>query len=205
MGIATDDSHEYHGQPGSRPGRGWVMVRSRYLTPEHLIRAMKKGDFYASSGVKLKDVQFNESKILSLEIDADANATYKTEFIGTLEHPDEESRIGKVLATSTDPNPSYQMKGNELYVRAPLSPALSTPWTPHSKDKKSRLGLNLWDGTHKKVSYFLLPVPRKRDHRKACCFYNDKPSQPLCAIRRVCGVRWVSGVRLNDFKKKPDW
>ena len=88
---------------------------------------------------------------------------------------------------------------------APLSPALSTPWTPHSKDKKSRLGLNLWDGTHKKVSYFLLPVPRKRDHRKACCFYNDKPSQPLCAIRRVCALRWVSGVRLNDFKKKSDW
>ncbi len=28
MGIATDDSHEYHGEPGSRPGRGWVMVRS---------------------------------------------------------------------------------------------------------------------------------------------------------------------------------
>ena len=125
MGIATDDSHEYHGQPGSRPGRGWVMVRSRYLTPEHLIRAMKKGDFYASSGVKLKDVQFNESKkILSLEIDADANATYKTEFIGTLEHPDEESRIGRVLATSTDPNPSYQMKGNELYVRAVVTSSL---------------------------------------------------------------------------------
>lgn len=44
MGIATDDSHEYHGKAGSRPGRGWVMVRSRYLSPEHLIRAMKRGD-----------------------------------------------------------------------------------------------------------------------------------------------------------------
>ena len=193
MGIATDDSHEYHGQPGSRPGRGWVMVRSRYLTPEHLIRAMKKGDFYASSGVKLKDVQFNESKkILSLEIDADANATYKTEFIGTLEHPDEESRVGKVLATSTDPNPSYQMKGNELYVRAVVTSSLDAV-DPSFKGQKSRLGLNLWDGTHKKVSYFLLPVPRKRDHRKACCFYNDKPSQPLCAIRRVCGVMGLWG------------
>ena len=28
MGVATDDSHEYHGKPGSRPGRGWVMVRA---------------------------------------------------------------------------------------------------------------------------------------------------------------------------------
>ena len=29
MGVATDDSHKYHGKPGSRPGRGWIMVRAR--------------------------------------------------------------------------------------------------------------------------------------------------------------------------------
>ena len=62
MGVATDDSHEYHGKPGSRPGRGWVMVRSRFLTPEHLIRAMKRGDFYASSGVTLRDFQFDKRR-----------------------------------------------------------------------------------------------------------------------------------------------
>ena len=27
LGIATDDSHVYHGKPGPRPGRGWIMVR----------------------------------------------------------------------------------------------------------------------------------------------------------------------------------
>ncbi len=36
FGLGTDDSHEYHGEPGSRPGRGWVMVRSRFLTPNTL-------------------------------------------------------------------------------------------------------------------------------------------------------------------------
>ena len=55
-GIATDDAHAYHEQRVglSNAGRGWVMVRSRELTPEHLIRAMEAGDFYASSGGTLK-------------------------------------------------------------------------------------------------------------------------------------------------------
>lgn len=163
MGLGSDDSHEYHGKPGARPGRGWVMVRSRYLTPEHLIRAMKKGDFYASSGVSLDDVQFNEeTKTLSLDIQAKPDATYRTEFIATLkpeeqtpekQGPEQETaeqataeqateeqspdatvdgqppltheqehevldRIGRVVATVDGLHPSYQLTGNELYVRA---------------------------------------------------------------------------------------
>lgn len=138
MGIATDDSHEYHGKPGSRPGRGWVMVRSRYLTPEHLIRAMKRGDFYASSGVTLKDVQFDPAtKTLSISISPDDQATYTTQFIGTLEHPDDDSRIGQVLATSTDLNPTYQMKSDQLYVRAVITSSLAAT-DPSFKDQKQQ-------------------------------------------------------------------
>jgi hypothetical protein len=56
-GIATDDSHNYHPRRGgSRPGRGWVMVRSTHLTPESIIRAIKAGDCYASTGVTLARV-----------------------------------------------------------------------------------------------------------------------------------------------------
>ena len=138
MGIATDDSHEYHGKPGSRPGRGWVMVRSRYLTPEHLIRAMKRGDFYASSGVTLKDVQFDPAtKTLSISISPDDQATYTTQFIGTLEHPDDDSRIGQVLATSTDLNPTYQMRSDQLYVRAVITSSLDAA-DPSFKDQKQQ-------------------------------------------------------------------
>ncbi|MCC9657446.1 hypothetical protein [Rhodopirellula halodulae] len=122
MGIATDDSHEYHGKPGSRPGRGWVMVRSRYLTPEHLIRAMKKGDFYASSGVSLEDVNFKaDTKTLTLKIQGEPGATYQTEFIATLAQEDgliDEHRIGVTVKRSTSLTPSYTMSGKELYVRA---------------------------------------------------------------------------------------
>lgn len=138
FGIGTDDSHEYHGQPGSRPGRGWVMVRSRYLTPEHLIRAMKKGDFYASSGVSLKTVDFDEStRKLSLEIDAETGATYTTKFIGTLKNPNEDSKIGKVLATSSELRPTFQLKGNELYVRAVVTSS-SGAADPSFKDQKQQ-------------------------------------------------------------------
>jgi hypothetical protein len=121
MGIATDDSHEYHGKAGSRPGRGWVMVRSQYLTPEHLIRAMKRGDFYASSGVTLNDVVFDSGKReLRLDIAADGDAAYETAFIATLK-PDgseDKDRIGKRVAVSKSLTPTYKMKGNELYIRA---------------------------------------------------------------------------------------
>ena len=138
MGIATDDSHEYHGVPGSRPGRGWVMVRSQYLTPEHLIRAMKRGDFYASSGVSLEDVSFDsESRTLSLKIQAQQGAKYTTKYIGTLKHPDEESRIGKILATSDALNSSYQMKGDERYVRAVVTSSLD-PVDPSFKGQKQQ-------------------------------------------------------------------
>ncbi len=155
MGIATDDSHEYHGKPGSRPGRGWVMVRSQYLTPEHLIRAMKRGDFYASSGVSLKDVQFDESsRTLSLTIDAKPNVTYRTEFIATLKASDKEAqakeaqnpeasdpeaahRIGRVVATAEGATASYPMQGNELYVRA-LVTSSEAPDDPSFADQKQQ-------------------------------------------------------------------
>ncbi|MEO8272328.1 MAG: hypothetical protein ABI557_21650 [Aureliella sp.] len=133
MGLGNDDSHEYHGLPGARPGRAWVMVRSRYLTPEHLIRAMKAGDFYASTGVVLDDVGYNAAtKTLSLDIQAVDGVEFTTEFVATLQPPKQESSaesdalpklpaaedIGKVVAISTSLAPSYAFQGNEVYVRA---------------------------------------------------------------------------------------
>ena len=138
FGVATDDSHQYHGKPGSHTGRGWIQVQSRYLSPEHIIRGIKAGNFYASSGVELKEVSFDaKDNILSLQIDTKPGVQYKTQFVGTAKDhgttvtPEnkEESKpsseykysspaIGKVLATAKGETPQYRLTGSELYVRA---------------------------------------------------------------------------------------
>ncbi len=145
LGLGTDDSHEYHGLPGSRPGRGWVMVRSCFLTPEHLILAMKNGDFYASSGVTLDDVRYHQDdRRLSLKIKPEANVKYKTEFIASLRQrgssadalPTSEN-IGKVVATSDSLEPAYSLTGNEIYVRAVVTSSLS-PTDPVFENQKQQ-------------------------------------------------------------------
>lgn len=132
LGIATDDSHEYHGKPGSRPGRGWVMVRARYLTPEHLIKAMKAGDFYASSGVSLREIQFgSDQKVLSIAIEPTEGVEYETQFIAvpkpvgqpaaaieSQDLTDADLPAARVVSTVPGLSASYQLTGNELYVRA---------------------------------------------------------------------------------------
>jgi len=140
-GLATDDTHHYHGVQDSRPGRGWVVVRSPELTADELIKAMMRGDFYASSGVQLVDVQFDQStKQLSIEIDAEEGVTYETRFIGTRHGYDQttsprtndqgdeirvtrvySSDIGQVLATDNSLSPVYQLGGDEIYVRAVIT------------------------------------------------------------------------------------
>lgn len=137
MGVATDDSHEYHGRSGSRPGRGWVMVRSRYLTPEHLIRAMKTGDFYCSSGVTLRDVDFDSKKgTLKVEIQPDSDATYRTDYIVS-KKGDDPNTIGMVAHSSTELNSSYQLQEDDLYVRAMIVSSL-TPADPVWKEQKQQ-------------------------------------------------------------------
>ncbi len=142
-GLGTDDSHEYHGKPGSRPGRGWVMVRSRFLTPEHLIRAMEAGDFYASSGVTLKDVRFDsKTRTLSVDVDPTAGATYRIEFIATLRAGEAKTLpspedTGKVVATVEGTHGEYTMTGKELYVRA-LITSSEVPADPVWKEQKQQ-------------------------------------------------------------------
>lgn len=54
-GVASDDMHHLHTWGGllSNPGRGWIMVQSRALTPEAIVAAIRAGRFYSSSGVTL--------------------------------------------------------------------------------------------------------------------------------------------------------
>lgn len=132
FGVGTDDTHEYHNLPGARPGRGWVMVRSRFLTPEYLIRAMKQGDFYASSGVELADVKYDATaRNLTVQIHPVEGATYRTEFVATLKPSEDakngfpqEEQIGVVVGQVEGLHAQYPMTGNELYVRARITSSL---------------------------------------------------------------------------------
>ncbi len=138
-GLATDDAHTYHGGTVG-PGKGWVMVRSGELAPEAILDAIDKGDFYASTGVNLKDIRFNGKK-LNIEIEPQEGVEYTTEFIGTLKGIDTKgtpsvdqegneienttmtysSEIGKVISASNSLKSSYTFNGDELYIRVRIS------------------------------------------------------------------------------------
>lgn len=78
---------------------------------------MKRGNFYASSVVTLKDVEHDaKTKELKLDITAENNVTYQTDFIATLT-PDgnaDKQRIGQRIFSSHSLSPSYRLKGNEI-------------------------------------------------------------------------------------------
>lgn len=136
-GTAVDDSHNYHEMKvgESNPGRGWLMVRAGELTPAAIIEAMEKGEFYASSGVRLREVQ-RKANELAIEIEPEPGVTYTTQFIGTRKGYDPKSEpimkagkpiratrryshdIGAVLAEVKGTTPVYHLKGDEIYVRA---------------------------------------------------------------------------------------
>ena len=140
FGIASDDSHQYHGGDVS-PGRGWVMVRADQLEADSLTRAMIRGDFYCSSGVTLSDVRFDpRERKLTLQIQGEPGVEYTTQFFGTLKGYDRAVKevpadakdgspvrleysadVGKVLASSDSLTPEYSFTGDELFVRATVT------------------------------------------------------------------------------------
>lgn len=88
-GVATDDAHEYTEWGGNitNPGRGWMMVKSKWLTPNEITKAIKRGDYYNSTGVTLENIITSENKI-EIEISAKKDVEYTIEFVGTLKTAD---------------------------------------------------------------------------------------------------------------------
>jgi len=152
-GMAVDDAHEYTawGVGETNPGRAWVMVKADRLTPDSLIAAMKRGDFYNSTGVILKTLS-TKDRVLALEVDAKPGVAYRIEFIGTrkgadlvgkrqeVAHDHRGNRehfhkhvhtysddIGAVLKTVQAPRASYRLTGEEVYVRARVTSTAPHP------------------------------------------------------------------------------
>ena len=131
FGIAVDDSHNYHSDSpnNSNPGRGWIMVQSEQLTPEHIVHAMEAGDFYATTGVRLKNLSRKGGE-LTLEIDPEPGVNFTITFIGTKRaavstHANESDRtidpakIGQLLQPAVvGTKATYKLKDDDLYARA---------------------------------------------------------------------------------------
>jgi hypothetical protein len=156
-GLGTDDSHNYEGQRGATPGRGWVMVLASQLAPESLIAAIDAGEFYASSGVTLDAVRFDSgTREYSLRIRAEPGVEYVTQFVGTRHDYDRTNEpvrdadgkeipatrrysadVGQVLAEIKGTQPKYRLTGSELYVRAVVNSSKPHP-NPSLENQKEQ-------------------------------------------------------------------
>ena len=142
FGVASDDTHSYHSSNsiGAIPGRGWIMVRAGKLASESLVQAIAKGDFYATTGIVLEDVTYDQkAQTLTVKVAPEPHGHYTIEFVGTLTNYDPTVRevqgfdkegkpmrmikqystdVGRVLAKVEGTNATYRLTGKELYVRA---------------------------------------------------------------------------------------
>jgi hypothetical protein len=113
FGVSVDDAHNFRQEftiDRPSPGRGWVVVRAPALTRENILAALNNGDFYASTGVELKNVTSSPNSLtVEIQPNAPAQSRYRVMFIGS---------GGHVLATSSENPAQYKFSGNEGYVRA---------------------------------------------------------------------------------------
>jgi len=147
-GVAADDSHDIRGSGG-----GWVVVRAPTLEADALMKAMRAGDFYASTGVRLKDLR-REPGRLAVQLDPEPGVTYRIEFVGTLRGYDRSKEgdrdaegnllpptkryspdIGKVLKAVEGTEASYEPTGKELYVRARVVSSRVLPYPEKERAK----------------------------------------------------------------------
>ncbi len=142
-GTGSDDAHFYDAERINGiggVGEAWIMVHAASLTPEGLIAAMHRGDFYASNGVLLERVDFTrEDNTLRVAVRAEQGVNYRIRFITTkrgfdpsvneVEVPAEGSRpartvplysddIGRTVKTVAGTEAAYQLEADDLYVRA---------------------------------------------------------------------------------------
>lgn len=114
FGVASDDLHDLK-RPGVRqaagPGRGWVVVRASRLSASEILGALARGDFYASTGVELRDVQVTPRHV-AVSVRENGSTRYRVRFIG---------KGGRVLEEVDGLTATYEFAGDEGYVRATIT------------------------------------------------------------------------------------
>ena len=148
-GLAGDDRHNI------RQSWRWIMVRAPSLTTENLLRAMRRGDFYASTGVVLEHLAFDpENGALSVKVKAEPGVGYAIRFNGTKKGFDRSTAvvgdpaagkkperaipvysddIGKIFRQIEGTEAVYSLADDDLYVRVTVVSDRewkSGDWTP---------------------------------------------------------------------------
>lgn len=87
--TGTDDTHSYGnmykeaaGERSTYGNHAFVAVAAKELTPSEIVAAMRRGDFYASTGVELADVR-SEGGRLSVEVSRAEGGDCRILFYGT--------------------------------------------------------------------------------------------------------------------------
>lgn len=109
--VASDDARNFKGgTPRDRdvPGTGWIEVRAGALDGDAILNAIRKGEFYASTGVALNDVRWT-GRELHVSIDGVAGGRYRTTFLGP---------HSRVLSVTLANPASYRPSPGDVYVRA---------------------------------------------------------------------------------------
>jgi hypothetical protein len=141
-GVASDDTHHYQQFTPwlNNPGRAWIMVRAKELSVAALFDAVERGDFYATTGVELGELNYDaKQRELRVAVKAVPGVKYTIEFIGTprgvdptaeilppspqAKHLDRTGRkyppqVGMVFHRVEGTSAIYKLTGKELYVRA---------------------------------------------------------------------------------------
>lgn len=130
LGVATDDSHTYHGGDVS-PGRGWVVVGADSLNGNAIVDAMRKARFYASSGVELTKISFNrDTGKLFVEAKPEEGVEYTFDFVGTRKGYDaaaEETGIGEVFITAKGNSAGFTIPSDALFLRVTVTSSKKHP------------------------------------------------------------------------------
>ncbi len=118
-GIAVDDAHHFTGEFAANranPGRGWVSVRAPSLDARTILSRMEEGAFYASNGVELDSIRVSPREMM-IAVRQRGDFRYTIEFIG---------KEGRVLSRSGGNRATYQLAGDELYVRARVTDSMGS-------------------------------------------------------------------------------
>ena len=84
-------------------GKAWIEVQAAALDPDYLLNSLKRGAFYASTGA-----EFTSLSVSGRTISAESTPGSILRFVG---------RGGRLLKLTSTPAGSYQVAGDEGYVR----------------------------------------------------------------------------------------